>query len=140
MGMITGALVGGVVGFGAINVMALMIRNSGNPHDLVTFSSDVDVFATADAWAGANGYRLIRNDAQHRVYQKGHNFLTAPMFLEVTQNGRDYAFKSYVQLNGLLVKGEMALSGDSFFAKLPRSMAKKAQNQLFSSLGQPGLA
>lgn len=140
MGMITGALVGGAIGFGALNVMALMIRNSGNPHDLVTFSSDEDVFAKVDAWASANGYRLTRNETQQRVYQKGHNFLTAPMFLEVARNGRDYSFKSYIQLNGLLVKGEMALSGDSFFAKLPRSMAKKAQNQLFSSLGQPGLA
>jgi hypothetical protein len=139
MGMMTGALIGGAIGFGAINAMALMIKNNDNPHDLVRFSSDEDVFAKVDAWAGANGYRLTRKEAQHRVYQKGRNFLTAPMFLEVTQNGRDYTFKSYVQLNGLLVKGEMALSGESFFAKLPRSMAKKVQNQLFSSLGQPGL-
>ncbi|MGH8026709.1 MAG: hypothetical protein ACREO0_08275 [Pseudoxanthomonas sp.] len=140
MGIVTGTIIGGLIGLGAINVMALIAKNSGKPNDQVNFSSDQDVFSKVDAWAQANGYRLVRNEGDSRVYQKGKNFLTSPMFLEVHRQGQDYAFKSYVQVNGLIIKGDMALTGDGFMAKLPRSMAKKVHNELFSSLGQPGLA
>jgi hypothetical protein len=140
MGLLSGAIIGAAIGLGAINVMALIAKNSGKPHDLVTFSSDEDVFAKVDAWAGPNGYRLVRSEGQVRVYRKGKNFLTAPMFMEVDRDGSLYTFKSYVQINGLIIKGDMALTGGSFLAKVPRNMARKVQNQLFASLGQPGLA
>jgi hypothetical protein len=140
MGLLSGAIVGGCIGLGAVNIMALIAKNSGKPHDLMTFSSDEDVFAKVDAWAGPNGYRLARSEGQSRVYRKGKNFLTAPMFMEVDRNGSLYTFKSYVQINGLIIKGDMALTGSGVVAKVPRNMALKAQNQLLASLGQTGLA
>lgn len=139
MGMLTGMIVGAGIGLAAINVMALIAKNSGHPHDLTTLSSDEDVFAKVQAWAQANGYYLANDVDQTRLYRKGKNFLTAPMFLEVSRDGRQYTFKSYTQINGFILKGDMALTGNSFVAKLPRSMAKKAQNTLFASLGLPSL-
>ncbi|HEX7992098.1 MAG TPA: hypothetical protein VF513_18255, partial [Stenotrophomonas sp.] len=73
------------------------------------------------------------------VYRKGNNILTSPMYMEVTKDGNKYTVKSYTQINGFILRGDMALTGDTFIAKLPRSMAKKAQNNLFATLNVPGL-
>ena len=139
MGLITGMVVGGLGGLAAINILALMAKNSGRPHDLTTFSSDEDVLAKVDAWANEHGYRLVRDIDGTRVYRKGNNILTSPMYMEVTQDGNKYTVKSYTQINGFILRGDMALTGDTFIAKLPRSMAKKAQNNLFATLNVPGL-
>lgn len=139
MGLLTGMIVGAVGGLAAINVLALMARNSGKPHDVTTFTSDHDVIAKVDAWAADQGYRLASESGNTRLYRKGSNILTSPVFLEVTRNGNSYVFKSYTQINGFIIKGDMALSGDSFIGKVPRSMAKKAQNQLFAGLNLPAL-
>ena len=139
MGLITGMVVGGLGGLAAINILALIAKNSGTPHDLTTFSSDEDVLAKVDAWANEHGYRLVRDIDGTRVYRKGNNILTSPMYMEVTQDGNKYSVKSYTQINGFILRGDLALTGDTFIAKLPRSMAKKAQNNLFATLNVPGL-
>lgn len=139
MGMLTGMVVGAGIGLALMNIMALIAKKSGRPHDLTTFSTDQEVMAKVDAWAKANGYRLVHEVNQTWLYRKGKNFLTAPMFLEVSRAGQQYTFKSYTQINGFILKGDMALTGNSFVATLPRSMAKKAQNTLFASLGLPPL-
>ncbi|WP_282273273.1 hypothetical protein [Stenotrophomonas sp. PS02298] len=139
MGLITGMIVGALGGLALVNILALMARNSGRPHDLISFSSDENVTAKVDAWAGQQGYRLVRDIDGTRVYRKGNNILTSPMYLELSQDGNKYSIKSYTQINGFILRGDMALTGDTFIAKLPRSMAKKAQNILFASLNVPGL-
>ncbi|MGE8232255.1 MAG: hypothetical protein ACN6OR_02645 [Stenotrophomonas sp.] len=139
MSLITGMIVGALGGLALVNILALMARNSGRPHDLTTFSSDENVLAKVDAWASQQGYRLVRDIDGTRVYRKGNNILTSPMYLEVTRDGNRYTVKSYTQINGFILRGDMALTGDTFIAKLPRSMAKKAQNLLFASLNVPGL-
>ena len=139
MGLITGMIVGGLGGLAAVNILALMAKNSGRPHDLTTFSSDENVLAKVDAWASEHGYRLVRDIDGTRVYRKGNNILTSPMYMEVTRDGNKYSVKSYTQINGFILRGDMALTGDTFIAKLPRSMAKKAQNTLFATLNVPGL-
>ncbi|MCD9088401.1 hypothetical protein [Stenotrophomonas sp. SY1] len=137
MGIATGMIVGAVIGFGALNVMALMARNSGRPYDQTTLTTDEDVLGKVASWAQANGYFLERETGQTQVYRKGKGFLTAPMFLEVIRDGSRHTFRSYTRINGLIIKGDMALSGSSFVASLPRSMARKAQNQLFAELHAP---
>jgi hypothetical protein len=137
MGVIFGGLIGGLLGLVLLNVMALIARNSGNPSDTISFPSTADVFAKADAWAKANGYRLVASTSDSRRYQKGYNFLTAPMLLEVVRQGGQYTLKSFVRINGLVIQGDMALTGSSFMAKLPRNMAKKVHNALRSELGLP---
>lgn len=139
MDLITGMIVGGLGGLALVNILALMAKNSGRPHDLTTFNSDENVLAKVDAWASKQGYRLIRDIDDTRVYRKGNNILSSPMYLEVSQDGSEYSIKSYTQINGFILRGDMALTGDTFIAKLPRSIAKKAQNILFASLNVPGL-
>ncbi|WP_449467946.1 hypothetical protein [Stenotrophomonas humi] len=140
MGMVTGMVVGAAIGLGALNVMALMARNSGRPFDQTTLTSDEDVLGKVAAWAKANGYYLDNETGQTLRYRKGKGFLTSPMFLEVSRDGSRYTFRGYTRINGLIIKGDMALSGSSFIAKIPRSMARKAQNVLFTELHAPPIA
>ncbi|WP_139175113.1 hypothetical protein [Lysobacter enzymogenes] len=114
--------------------MALIAKNGKHPFDRVEFASDQDVYALAQAWAGRNGYALKRSEGDLRVYQKGNGFLTAPMFLEIDRPDGRWSFKSYVRVNGVVVQGDVGLSGAGFLVKVPRSMAKKAQNELYASL------
>ncbi len=137
MGMVTGMVVGGVIGLAAVNVLAPIAKNSGRPFDQTALTSDEDVPGKVAAWAQANGYHLQSGSGPTRVYRKGKGFLTAPMFLEVHRDGSRYTFRSYTRINGLFIRGDMALSGGGFVASVPRSMAKKAQNLLFAELHAP---
>ena len=94
MGLITGMIVGALGGLALVNILALMAKNSGRPHDLTTFSSDENVLAKVDAWASEHGYRLVRDIDGTRVYRKGNNILTSPMYLEISQDGNKYSVKS----------------------------------------------
>ncbi|MNV23042.1 hypothetical protein D3C71_1140410 [compost metagenome] len=137
MGMVTGMVVGAVIGLGALNVMALMAKNSGRPFDQTTLTSDEDVLGKVAAWAKSNGYFLDNETGQTLRYRKGKGFLTSPMFLEVSRDGNRYTFRSYTRINGLIIKGDMALSGGNFVASVPRKMARTAQNVLFAELQAP---
>lgn len=138
-GVIIGGIVGGTIGLGMVNVMAMIAKGKNMPCDHIRFPSSSDAADTIAAWAGRHGYRLARTEGQTRVYKKGVNFLTAPVFLESTDNGSEHSLKAYTQIDGLILKGDLALTADGPIAKLPRSMAKKAVNELLASLQQPPL-
>ena len=135
-----GGVVGGLMGLGLINIMAAMAKGKNNPWDVVTLPARDDIAGTVTSWAAAHGYRLLRTEGRTQVYKKGVNFLTAPMFLESTDDGAQHVFKAYTQIDGLLLKGNLALTADGVMARLPRSMAKKAVNNLLTTLQQPLLA
>ncbi|MFZ2751995.1 MAG: hypothetical protein WAZ48_00975 [Lysobacteraceae bacterium] len=139
-GVVIGGVVGGLMGLGLINVMAAMAKGKNNPWDVVTLPARDDIAGTVASWAAAHGYRLVRTEGRTQVYKKGVNFLTAPMFLESTEDGAQHVFKAYTQIDGLLLKGNLALTADGIMARLPRSMAKKAVNNLLTTLQQPLLA
>lgn len=138
--VVIGGVIGGLIGLGGINVMAAMAKDRNNPWDVVTLPARDDIAGTVASWAAAHGYRLVRTEGGTQVYKKGVNFLTAPMFLESTADGAQHVLKAYTQIDGLLVKGNLALTADGIMARLPRSMAKKAVNNLLTTLQQPLLA
>lgn len=140
MGIVGLALFGALCGLAFLNIMALMAKNGSNQRDHVEFDSQQDVYAIVDAWAASNGYVLKHNQGDKRTYQKGSGFLTAPMFLELDRSGTKYSITSYVRINGFIIQGDVALGGGGFMVKVPRSLAKKAQNQLFEQLQLAPLA
>lgn len=141
--MVTSMLIfgafGALAGLGMINVMALVARSKNRPNDTVAFASDRPVGDIVANWAQQEGYRLVRTEAATRVYKRGRNLLTAPAFVEHTADGERHTLKAYVQINGLLAKGDIALSGGGFLVKLPRMMAHSAVNRLLTTLGQAPL-
>ncbi|MDR6991794.1 hypothetical protein [Luteimonas sp. 3794] len=140
MSFLVWGFAGALVGFGALVLMAHLSKNANNPWDERTFTSDGDALGRIDAWASTNGYKLRSDDGRRRVYQKGVNFLTAPMRFEVDRDGDRYTTRSYVHVDALVLKGDLALTHPGVMAKVPRANALKAQNLLFADLGQPPLA
>lgn len=133
-------LIGGLIGFGALVFTAHRAKSANNPWDARTFTAEGDVLGRIDAWAPAHGYKLRSEEGGRRVYQKGVNFLTAPMRFEVERDGDRYTTRSYVHVDALVLKGDLALTHPGVVAKVPRAMARKAQNLLFVELGQQPLA
>jgi len=130
---------GAVAGLGMINVMALFARSKNRPNDSVAFTSDRPVGDIVANWAQQEGYRLVKSEAATRIYKRGRNLLTAPAFVEYTTDGDRHTLKAYVQIDGLLAKGDIALSGGGFLVRLPRELAYKAVNRLLTMLGQAPL-
>lgn len=130
---------GALAGLGMINVMALVARSKNRPNDTVAFASDCPVGDIVANWAQQEGYRLVRTEAATRVYKRGRNLLTAPAFVEHTADGERHTLKTYLQIDGLLLKGDIALSGGGILVKLPRAMAHGAVNRLLATLGQAAL-
>ncbi|KLI99459.1 hypothetical protein [Luteimonas sp. FCS-9] len=133
------ALVGAVIGFAGINLMAYLARGKNNPFDRREFPGGADALARIDAWAAANGYRRQADQDGRRVYRKGLNLLTSPMYLEVEPHGDRIATRSFVRVDGLILKGDLALAADGPLAKVPRVNAQKAHDRLFAELGRPTL-
>ena len=134
------ALIGALFGLAAINLMAYLARNRNNPFDRREFSGGAEALAKIDAWAAANGYTRQPDVEGRRVYRKGINVLTSPMFLEVETLGERIATRSFVRIDGLILKGDLALAADGPMAKLPRANAQKAHEALFAQLGAPSPA
>lgn len=130
---------GGVCGLGLVNVMALVARGMNRPCDTITFTREGDVRGLVATWAKAHGFRHVRTDGTAQIYKRGRNLLTAPAFVEYDAAGDRHTLKAYVQIDGLLVKGDIALSGGGFLVRLPRSMARADVNRLMASLQQPPL-
>ena len=130
---------GAVGGIGLVNVMALVARGMQRPCDTVAFTREGDVRGLVATWAQAHGFRHVRTDGTAQVYKRGRNVLTAPAFVEYDAVGDRHTLKAYVQIDGLLVKGDIALSGGGLLVRLPRSMARADVNRLMASLQQPPL-
>jgi len=134
------AIFGGLVGLGVMNLMAFIAKTSGKHYDIVEFTTQDSIWAKVETWAKRHGYALKKDEGNARRYQKGINILTSPMFLEVTQQGSQVCLKAYTQINGFIIKGDMALGGSGFMASVPRRIAKKAVNELLRELGQREIA
>ena len=130
---------GAVCGVGLVNLMALVARGMKRPCDTVAFARGGDVRGLVADWARAHGFRHVRTDGTRQVYKRGRNVLTAPAFVEYDADGDRHTLKAYVQIDGLLVKGDIALSGGGLLVRLPRSMARGDVNRLLASLEQPPL-
>lgn len=117
-------------------VMALAAREHPKDHDELSFTTQEDVIGKAEIWARLSGYSKIEDTATACTWQKGSHLLIAPMFLQLLRKGDDYVARSFVEVNALVVKGRMPLTGGGLVAKVPRALARKAQNHFYASIGQ----
>lgn len=137
--MLVFGVFGAVGGIGLVNVMALVARGMKRPCDTITFTREGDVRGLVATWARTHGFRHLRTEGTKQTYKRGRNLLTAPAFVEYDADGDRHTLKVYVQIDGLLVKGDIALSGGGFLVRLPRSTARADVNRLMASLEQPPL-
>jgi hypothetical protein len=125
---------------------ALQVTNSTS-RTTRRFQSAGSPWATIDPWAKKSSYALqpeAGNAEHHRVYQKGHGLLVAPMMLDVTVDGGAVTLQAWVRMNLFvrlmslfILPAEMGVHSGGFRAVLPRKIARTAVNELLTALGQP---
>ncbi|MFQ5572060.1 MAG: hypothetical protein ACE5G0_20480 [Rhodothermales bacterium] len=107
------------------------------------FQHEGDIWPVVEKWAGEKGYRFKKTSASGKLYQKGVGFLVAPMMCQVdTVNGTVH-LQAWIRVNAFmrlmvlfLIPAEMGIESGGFRLALPRSMARKAVNELLGTLGQ----
>jgi hypothetical protein len=109
----------------------------------ITFQSDSEIWSTVETWAEETGYRLKSRSESQRLYQEGSGFLTAPMMLEIAQDGKATRLEAWVRVNlivrimGLfLIPSEMGVESGGVRLVAPRKIARSAVNKLLVQLGQ----
>lgn len=108
------------------------------------FVAGPELWGIVDAWAERSGYRLVGQDQDSRLYQRGRGHMVLPQMLRVACLGDRYRLEAWVMIPSAsrrltLVKlpGELPLESSVSMAKIPRRKAREQVNQLLRELGQP---
>ncbi|MBU1241358.1 hypothetical protein KKF84_01450 [Myxococcota bacterium] len=110
----------------------------------VTFTHEGELWPLVDQWATQNGFRSVTTQESARLLQKGSGFFVAPMMVDMELDNNQVRLEAWIQV-GLLARilslfilpGEMSIESGGVRAALPRSIARKAVNNLLASLNQP---
>jgi len=115
-----------------------------NTRTICQFGYQGDVISLVEQWAHEFDYRYITTEGSARIYQRGKGFWTAPMRVQVEQQGKQVTLQAWAYaplLNRLmalfLVPEEMEIKSGGVRMVIPRSMARKDFNILLGRLGQP---
>ena len=110
---------------------------------VVTFTLANDSWQTIAAWAKQHGF-LPREPQTGpiKLFQKGSGLWTAPMRAQFTQRGSEIELQAWVHMPLIarimalfLLPQEMNISSGGFRAFVPRSIARKAVNELLAQVG-----
>jgi len=110
---------------------------------VVTFTMKGDPWPTIAAWAKQHRYYPREpQTGSVKLFQKGTGLFTAPMRAQFTQRGKDIELQAWVHMPLItrimalfLLPAEMNLSSGGFRAFVPRSIARKAVNELLVDVG-----
>ena len=110
---------------------------------VVTFTIQGDPWPRIGAWAHQHGFRpRDPHTADEKLFQKGVGLLTAPMRAQFTRRGDKIELQAWVHMPMLtrllalfLLPAEMSLRSGGFRAMIPRSIARKAVNELLGQVG-----
>ena len=110
---------------------------------VVNFPINGDPWPVIAAWAQRHRYMPREPQTGNvKLFQKGSGFWTAPMRAQFTQQGQQMELQAWVPVPFIarvfalfLLPAEMNINSGGFRAALPRSMARKAVNELLSQIG-----
>jgi len=110
---------------------------------VVTFTIKGDPWPTIAAWA--QNHRYLPREPQTgstKLFQKGTGLFTAPMRVQFTQRGKEIELQAWVHvplftriMALFLLPQEMPVRSGGFRAVVPRSIARKAVNELLAQVG-----
>jgi hypothetical protein len=110
---------------------------------VVTFTMKGDPWPTIATWA--KQHRYYPREPQTgtvKLFQKGTGLFTAPMRAQFTQRGKDIELQAWVHMPLItrimalfLLPAEMNVSSGGIRAFVPRSIARKAVNELLVDVG-----
>jgi hypothetical protein len=108
------------------------------------FTTSEPIWPRVESWAATAGYDLKQSSDSSRTYQKGKGFWVAPMMLGVGQEGERAHVEAWIRtppfaraMSLFMLPREMGVESGGVKARIPRNMARRAVNDLLSSLGQP---
>lgn len=115
-----------------------------NPRTIRDFEYAGETRPTVNAWAGENSFRLVESEGAKRVFQKGHGFWTAPVRVEIEQQGPKVHIEIWIHVNVLvrisslfMLPKQMGVESGGFRGVLPRKIGRESANKLLQKLGQP---
>lgn len=107
------------------------------------FPSPPNLWSQVDAWAAETDFRLDRREEKRRIYRKGNRLLTAPLWVEIRQQGKQAVLEAWVTADFYLFlsllsgkKPETAIESGGLTACIPRRRAREAFNRLLGRFGQ----
>ena len=107
------------------------------------FPAPPDFDHELEAWSRAFKFVHKRKEGDTDIYQKGVGFWVAPMMLSVRRAGGNVHLEAWIRVNTFiramslfLVPSEMGIQSGGFRLAAPRSIARKAVNEMLLQLGQ----
>ena len=107
------------------------------------FPSPPKLWSEVETWAAETGFKLDSREEKRRIYRKGNRMLTAPLWVEIRQQGKRAVLEAWVTADFYLFlnllsgkKPETAIASGGLTACIPRRKAREAFNRLLARFGQ----
>ena len=136
LGGIDPVLIGGLVGAIGGVVILLLLAAGRSTRDRAIFRSPMNVYGTVQGWAAHFGYERVPSATSLHL-RRGKGFWGASVHIDIENRGGEYKRESWILVNALVRKRDMALAAPGFLAAVPRRKGLREVNQLLASLGQP---
>jgi hypothetical protein len=122
-----------------------LVRVDPARRSVVTFTLAGDPWPVIAAWAQRNKYMpRAPQEGSVKLFQKGSGLWTAPMRAQFSHSGNTIELQAWIHVPLIsrimalfLLPSEMNIQSGGFRAALPRSMARKAVNELLAQVGAP---
>lgn len=110
---------------------------------VVTYSVTGDPWPTIATWAKRHGFNPREPQTGNtKLFQKGSGLFTAPMRAQFSHTNNSVELQAYLHIPLFtrimalfMLPAEMHVRSGGFRAVLPRSMARKAVNELLAQVG-----
>ena len=116
------------------------------PRAIRDFDVSGDLWSVVDAWAPSHGYRVVEQQDDHRVYEKGTGVLTGARVVALDKSGSSVHLEACVTANFLarlsslfILPKEMTIESGGAKGVLPRKLGRNEVNDLLTQLGQPAI-
>jgi hypothetical protein len=103
-----------------------------------------DPWPVFDAWAERQGYRLVEQSDDRRLYNKGTGLLTGARMLEVQKAEDQLRLEAWVKgnlparvMSLFILPSEITIESGGVKAVVPRKQGRGEVNDLLGALGQP---
>ncbi len=105
-----------------------------------------DPWPAVDGWAARQGYKVVAQEAGHRLYNKGTGLMVAQRKVELTQGSDQMHLEAWVFANGFaramslfILPKEITVESGGAKAIVPRKMGRTEVNDLLAAMGQPAI-
>lgn len=107
------------------------------------FPAGREMWKKVDAWAAAQGYRVVEESGDHRLYRKGAGFLTGARLVDIRKSGRQVHLEAWVAGNLparifslFILPAEITIESGGAKAVVPRKQGRGEVNALLEQFQQ----